>query len=167
MCFSASTAASSVSNDTGSQPPSSNAIISVGYAEESSPSVEEAPSLQFSTPKQDDLNKQINIENEILNVFYKKRQLHQVTENDWKEIKMLQANLEHLKKKLNESKLFSRQRSKKYLVEHKQKLEALDKATWKKLTGRELPTLVVPRWFTCFQEIAEQTRVRNTITQHL
>ena len=35
-------------------------------------------SLQYATPKQDDLNKQINIENEILNLLYRKTEFHQI-----------------------------------------------------------------------------------------
>ena len=47
-----------------------------------------------------------------------------MTENDQKEIKKTrQENLDRLKKKLNEAQLFTR----------------------KKLTGRELPSLIVPR----------------------
>ena len=48
-----------------------------------------------------------------------------MTENDRKEIKTRQANLEKLKKKLNELKL-SRKRSKKYRLDLKQKLDVLD-----------------------------------------
>ena len=58
-----------------------------------------------------------------------------MTENDRNKIKTPQANLEKLKKKLNDIKL-SQKRSKKYCRDRKQKLDALDETTRKKVTGR-------------------------------
>ena len=69
-------------------------------------------------PKQDDLNKQINIKDEIPNVLYKEKEPHQMTENNRKQLKTRPANLKCLKKKFNELK-FSREHSKKYCVERK------------------------------------------------
>ena len=51
-----------------------------------------------STPKQDELRKQINIENEILVVLYNKKELNQLTESDRGEIKTRKGNLEKLKR---------------------------------------------------------------------
>ena len=61
-----------------------------------------------------------------------------MTENDRKEIKTRQANLEKLKKKLNELKL-SRKRLKKYRLDLKQKLDVLDEIARKKVTGKGTP----------------------------
>ena len=61
-------------------------------------------------PKQDELNKQINVESEILVAFYKKKELNQLTKNYRKEIETRKENLEKLKKKLRELRL-NRQRS--------------------------------------------------------
>ena len=72
--------------------------------------VEKTPPLKFLTPKQDELNKEINVENEILVVLYKKKELNQMAEIDWKEIETRKGNLEKLKKKLRELKV-NRQRS--------------------------------------------------------
>ena len=58
-----------------------------------------------------------------------------MTENDQKEIKTIQPNLEKLKKRLSDLKL-SRKRSKKYRLDRKQKLDALDEITRKKVTGK-------------------------------
>ena len=121
------------SND--SQSPSTSAVISTDDTEEQDKLVEETPPLKFSTPKQDELNKQINVENEILVVLYKKKELNQMTENDRKEIERRKENLEKLKKKLRELKL-NRQRSQKYRNERKRKLDALDEETRKKVTGK-------------------------------
>ena len=52
------------------------------------------------TPKQDDLNKDINIENEILVSLYRKRDLEQASESDRKEILTRQTTLKRLKKEL-------------------------------------------------------------------
>ena len=61
-------------------------MISIDDTEEQDKLVEEIPPLKFSTPKQDELNKQNNVENEILVVLYKKKELNQMMENDKKEI---------------------------------------------------------------------------------
>ena len=45
------------------------------------------------------------MENEILVVLYRKRELGQMSENDRNEIKIREANLKVLKKKLHEAKL--------------------------------------------------------------
>jgi len=68
---------------------------------------EEQPSKQRnqSTPKQDELCKPINIENEILVVLYKKKELNQLTESDRGEIKTRKETLEKLKRKLRELQL--------------------------------------------------------------
>ena len=50
------------------------------------------------TPKQDELNKNINIENEILASLYRKRNLGQASESDRKEILTTQATLKRLKR---------------------------------------------------------------------
>ena len=47
-------------------------MISIDDAEEQDKLLEERPPLKFSTPKQDELNKQVNVENEISVVLYKK-----------------------------------------------------------------------------------------------
>ena len=101
---------------------------------------EEQPSKQRnqSTPKQDELCKQINIENEILVVLYKKKELNQLTESDRGEIKTRKETLEKLKRKLRELQL-NRRRSIKYRNERKRKLDALDEATRKKITGKGTP----------------------------
>ena len=98
--------------------------------------IEETSPLKFSTPKQDKLNKQINVENEILVVLYKNKELNQMmTRNDRKEIETRKENLEKLKKKLRELKL-NGQRSQKYRNERKRKLDALDGETRKKVTRK-------------------------------
>ena len=94
--------------------------------------------MKYEPPKQDEINKQINVENEILVALYKKKELKQVTENDRKEIKTRQENLEKLKKKLNDLKLCWK-RSKKDCPYRKRKLDALDKITRKKETGKGTP----------------------------
>ena len=82
------------------------------------------------------MNKQINVENEILVVLYQKKELNQMmTRNDRKEIETWKENLEKLKKKLRELKL-NGQRSQKYRNVRKQKLDALDGETRKKVTGK-------------------------------
>ena len=87
----ASTETSSVlNNNTDLQPLSLNTVISFYNIEESSPPLEEAPSLQYAKHKEDDSNKQV---------------FHQMMENDPKEIKTRQANLQRLKENLNELKL--------------------------------------------------------------
>ena len=66
------------SND--SQSPLTSAVISIDDTEKQYNLVEETPPLKFSTPKQDELTKQVNVENEILFVLYKKKELNQMTE---------------------------------------------------------------------------------------
>ena len=43
--------------------------------------------MTHETPKQGEISKQINVENEVLVVLYEKKKLNQMTENDVKEIK--------------------------------------------------------------------------------
>ena len=81
------------------------------------------------------MNKQIKVENEILAVLYKKKELNQMTVNDKKEIETWKENLEKLKKKLRELNL-NRQRSQRNRNERKRKLDALDDETRKKVTGK-------------------------------
>ena len=95
-----SVSTSTSSND--SQSPSTSAMISIDGTEEQDKLVEEKPPLKFSTPKQNELNKQINVENEILVVWYKKKELNEMTENDRKEIETRKENLEKLKKNLRD-----------------------------------------------------------------
>ena len=109
-------------------------MISIDDTEGQDKLVEETP-LKFSTPKQDELNKQINVENEILVVLYKKKELNQMMEIDRKEIETWKENLEKLKKKLRELKL-NWQRSQKYRNNRKWKLDALDEEMRKKVTGK-------------------------------
>ena len=54
------------------------------------------------TPKQDELNKYINIENDILVSLYRKRDYGQASESDRKEILTRQATLKRLTKELKE-----------------------------------------------------------------
>ena len=63
------------------------------------------PPVRKPTPKQDELNNKVNIENEILVALYRKREPGQMSENHRNEIKIWEANLEELKKKLHEAKL--------------------------------------------------------------
>ena len=79
--------------------------------------------MTYETQKQDKMNRQINVNNEILVVLYKKKELNQMTKNDRKENK-----LEILKKKLKDLNL-SRKRSKQYRPERKRKLDPLDQIT--------------------------------------
>ena len=99
----------------------------------------ESSQSKLNTPKQDELTKQIHIENEILVVLYKKKELNQLTSNDQSEIKTRQENIEKLKKKLKQLKQ-NRQRSQKYQKDRKRKLDSLDEATRKKVTGKGVPT---------------------------
>ena len=124
---------STSSND--SQSPSTSAVISIDDTEEQDKLVEETTALKFSSLKQDELNKQINVGNEILVVLYKKKELNQIKENDRKEIETRKENFKKLKKKLRELKL-NRQCSQKYRNERKRKLDALDEETGKKVTGK-------------------------------
>ena len=43
--------------------------------------------MTHETPKQGEISKQINVENEVLVVLYEKKKLNQMTEKDLKEIK--------------------------------------------------------------------------------
>ena len=52
--------------------------------------------MTYETQKQDEINKQINVENETLVFLYKKKELNEMMENDPKEIKIRQENLEKL-----------------------------------------------------------------------
>ena len=89
------------STEAESQSTSSNTVTPISNEENELPESEEAPPpLTQETPKQEEINKQINIENEILVVFYKKKGLNQMTPNDRKKVKTRQANLEKLKKQL-------------------------------------------------------------------
>ena len=53
-------------------------MISNDDTEEQDKLVEQTPSFKLLTLKQDELNKQINVENEILVVLYKKKELNQM-----------------------------------------------------------------------------------------
>ena len=55
------------------------------------------------TPKQDELNKMVNIENEILVSLYQKQNLGQASDSDRKEISARQKELNRLKKQLKET----------------------------------------------------------------
>ena len=80
--------------------------ISTGDEENELLKSKEAPApLTYETSNQDEINKQVSVENESLVVLYKKKELNQMTKNDQKGIKTRQANLEKLKKKLNDLKL--------------------------------------------------------------
>ena len=92
-------------------------------------------SHKFNSPKQDKINKQINVENKVLVVLYKKEELNQMTKNDQKEIKAPQGNLKKLKKKLNDLNV-SQKRSKKCRLDHKRKLDVLDAMMKKRVTRK-------------------------------
>ena len=85
------------------------------------------------------MTKQIHIENEILVVLYKKKELNQLTSNYQSEIKTRKESIEKLKKKLKQLKQ-SRQRSQKHRKDQKRKLDSLDEVTRKKVTGKGIPT---------------------------
>ena len=104
----------------------------------------ESSQSKLNTQKQDELTKQIHIENEILVVLYKKKELNRLTSNDQSEIKMRKENIEKLKKKLKQLKQ-SRQRSQKYRKDRKRKLDSLDEVTRKKVTGKGVPTPGCPQ----------------------
>ena len=55
------------------------------------------------TPKQDELNKMVHIENEILVSLYRKQNLGQPSDSDCKEISARQKELNRLKKQLKEN----------------------------------------------------------------
>ena len=94
------------------------------------------------TPKQDELNKHISIENEILVSLYWKRDLGQASESDHKEILTRQATLKQLKEELKE--VIQNATWHKMLPDkRKHKLESMDevKSWWVK------PRLIwVARW---------------------
>ena len=92
-------------------------------------------SHKFNSPKQDKINKQINVENKVLVVLYKKEELNQMTKNDQKEIKAPQENLKKLKKKLNDLNV-SQKRSKKCRLDRKRKLDVLDAMMKKRVTRK-------------------------------
>ena len=77
------------------------------------------------TPKLDELNKDINIENEILVSLYRKHDLGQAR----------QVTLKRLKKELKEV-IQNATRQKKLRDERKRKLESMDETTRKKLMGK-------------------------------
>ena len=87
------------------------------------------------TPKQDELNKNINIENEILASLYRKRNLGQESESDRKEILTTQATLKRLKRELKEV-VQNATRKKRLRDERKRKLKSMDEKTRKKLMGK-------------------------------
>ena len=91
------------------------------------------------TPKQDELNKDINIENEILVSLYRKRDLGQASASDRKEILTRQATLKRLKKELKEV-IQNATRQEKLRDERKRKLET----TRKKLMGKPTSDLGRP-----------------------
>ena len=88
------------------------------------------------TPKQDKLNKDINIENEILVSPCRKRDLRKSSESGRREILTRQAILKRLKKELKEV-IQNVTRQKKIRDERTRKLECMDEATRKKLMGKE------------------------------
>ena len=87
------------------------------------------------TPKQDELNKDINIENEILVSPCRKRDLEQSSESDRREILTRQAILKRLNKDLKEV-IQNATRQKKIRDERTRKLESMDETTRKKLMGK-------------------------------
>ena len=95
------------------------------------------------TPKQDELNKDVNIENEILVSLYRKRDLGQASESDRKVILTRQATLKQLKKELKEV-IQNATRQKKPRHERKRKLESMDETTRKKLMGKSTSDLGRP-----------------------
>ena len=95
------------------------------------------------TPKQDELNKNINIENEILASLYRKRNLGQESESDRKEILTTQATLKRLKRELKEV-VQNATRKKRLRDERKRKLKSMDEKTRKKLMGKATSDLGRP-----------------------
>ena len=75
------------SNETESHSTSSNAVISIDDGENELLELKSPAPLIYKIPEQDEISKQINFENGILVVLYKKKELNQLTENDLKEIK--------------------------------------------------------------------------------
>ena len=86
------------------------------------------------TPKQDELNKMVNIENEILVSLYRKQNLGQASDSDRKEISARQKELNRLKQ-LKET-IQNPARQKKLRDERKRKLENIDEVIRKKLMGK-------------------------------
>ena len=93
-------ASTSYSTPSPSLPPSKISSSTVNCVYECPPDV--TPKLK-QTPKQDELNEKINIENEILVSLFRKRDLGQAIETDHKEIIARQGTLEQLKKQLKET----------------------------------------------------------------
>ena len=87
------------------------------------------------TPKQDELNKMVNIENEILVSLYRKQNLGQASDSDRKEISARQKELNGLKKQLKET-IQNAAPQKKLRDERKRKLENIDETICKKLMGK-------------------------------
>ena len=75
------------SNETETHSTSSNAVISIDDGENELLELKSPAPLIYKIPEQDEISKQINFENGILVVLYKKKELNQLTENDLKEIK--------------------------------------------------------------------------------
>ena len=102
----------------------------------------QAASKPKVTPKQDELHKDMNIENEILMSLYRKRDFGQTSERDRKEILTRQSTLKRLKKELKKViQKVVRQRKLRY--ESKRKLESMDEAKRKKLTGKAMSDLAL------------------------
>ena len=76
------------------------------------------------TPKQNELNKMVNTENEILDSLYRKQNLRQASDSDLKEISARQKELNQLKKQLKET-IQKAARQKKLRDERKCKLETM------------------------------------------
>ena len=119
---------SSISSESSVASSSPGSFTPVRSSNESEALQRSTKSSNQSTPEQDELSDKINLENEILVVLFKKKELNQLTENDRVEIAKCKKNVEKLKKKLRELKL-NRQRSQKYRNERKRKLDALDETT--------------------------------------
>ena len=123
---SSSSVSSSISSESSVASSSPGSFTPVRSSNESEALERSTKPSNQSTPKQDELSDKINLENEILVVLFKKKELNQLTENDRFEIAKRKKNVEKLKKKLRELKL-NRQRSQKYRNEWKRKLDALTK----------------------------------------
>ena len=91
-------------------------------------------------PKQDELNKMVNIENEI----YRKQNLGQASDSDRQEISARQKELNRLKKQLKET-IQNAARQKKLRDERKRKLENIDETIRKKLMGKATSELGRPK----------------------
>ena len=95
------------------------------------------------TPKQDELNKMVNIENEILVSLYRKQNLGQASDSDRKEISARQNELNRLKKQLKET-IQNAARQKKLRDERKRKLGNIDETIRQKLMGKATSELGRP-----------------------